>query len=184
MFTENTHIEETDAYTHTEIHAHTHAEIHAHTHIENTRIHTYTHTHTHISIHNQLPKLQGFIGAGVESENEHRAVYTFIRRMLVEFVMEMLNEALDKRAGVPTIDLGEQSLQFPQDERKHGSGIEIGPNIAEHLQDRGRAGAGAWRLACDTAMPPEMVTQLLSEPLDESQRIYIVRVFLFIAAVG
>ena len=44
MFTVNTHIEETDAYTHTKIHAHTHAEIHAHTHIENTRIHTYQYT--------------------------------------------------------------------------------------------------------------------------------------------
>ena len=147
-----------------------------------TRIHT--HIHTHISIHDQLPKLQGFFGAGVESENEHRAVYTFIRRMLVEFVMEMLNETLYKCVGVPTINLGEQSLQFPQDERKHGGGIEISPNIAEHLRNRGRAGAGEWRLAGDTAMPPEVVTEFLRKRLDESQRIYIVGVFLFIAAVG
>ena len=63
----------------------------------NTRAYTYRkYTHTHISIHEQLPKLQGFFGAGVESENEHRAVYTLIRRMLVEFVMEMLNETLHK----------------------------------------------------------------------------------------
>ena len=75
-------------------------------------------------------------------------------------------------------------MQFPQDERKHGGGVEISPNIAEHLRDRGRAGAGEWRLASDAAMPPEVVTEFLGERLDESQRIDVVRVFLFIAAVG
>ena len=58
--------------------------------------------------------------------------------MLVKFVAKVLYKALDKGVLLPTVNLGKQSLQASQHERKYDSSINVGADVPEHLGHRRR----------------------------------------------